>query len=70
MKTTKLPNGGYLYKYDNGDKVWYLNDNLHREDGPAMEFIDGHKSWWINDELMPCKAQEEFERLMKLKAFW
>ena len=23
--------------YDNGDKEWYLNGKLHREDGPAIE---------------------------------
>jgi hypothetical protein len=23
--------------YPNGTKEWYLNDKLHREDGPAIE---------------------------------
>ena len=26
---------------------WYLNGNLHREDGPAIEDHSGTKSWWI-----------------------
>jgi hypothetical protein len=34
----------------NGDKYWYLNDNLHREDGPAVEFADGDKFWYLNGE--------------------
>ena len=34
--------------YDSGDKSWYLNDKLHREDGPAFEGFDGHKEWWLN----------------------
>jgi hypothetical protein len=33
----------------NGTKRWYLNDVLHREDGPAVEYSDGYKkSWYIN----------------------
>jgi hypothetical protein len=31
-------------------RVEYLNEKgeLHREDGPACEYINGSKSWWIN----------------------
>ena len=35
---------------ENGDKFWYLNGQLHREDGPAREYADGSKSWWLNDQ--------------------
>lgn len=31
---------------DYGDKIYYLNDQIHREDGPACEFVEGYKSWW------------------------
>ena len=31
-----------------GDKFWYLNDELHREDGPAIEYASGDKSWYLN----------------------
>ena len=34
-----------------GVKRWYLNSELHREDGPACEYSDGSKGWYINDEL-------------------
>jgi hypothetical protein len=34
--------------FDNGSKVWYLNGQLHREDGPAVEDISGYKQWWLN----------------------
>jgi hypothetical protein len=37
--------------YSNGDKYWYLNDELHREDGPAIEDSDGDKSWYLNGKL-------------------
>ncbi len=36
--------------HENGDKFWYLNGQLHREDGPAREYADGSKSWWLNDQ--------------------
>ena len=31
-----------------GDKYWYLNGKLHREDGPAVEYVGGDKSWYLN----------------------
>jgi hypothetical protein len=34
-----------------GDKSWWLDDLLHREDGPAMEDVDGYKAWFINGKL-------------------
>ena len=35
-----------------GNKRWYLNGNLHREDGPAIvDMADGRKEWWINGNL-------------------
>ena len=32
---------------DYGNKFWYLNDKLHREDGPAVEDADGSKYWYL-----------------------
>jgi phage terminase Nu1 subunit (DNA packaging protein) len=41
----------YTVKVDeNGDKFWYFEDKLHREDGPAAEYADGDKAWYINGE--------------------
>jgi hypothetical protein len=31
-----------------GNKYWYLNDKLHREDGPAVEFKFGTNGWYLN----------------------
>jgi hypothetical protein len=33
---------------DDGSKFWYLNGNLHREDGPAAECANGSKFWYLN----------------------
>ncbi len=27
---------------------WLLNDEWHREDGPALEYTDGHNAWFLN----------------------
>ena len=32
----------------NGDKRWFLNGILHREDGPAVEYSNSDKEWWLN----------------------
>jgi hypothetical protein len=29
---------------------WYLNGELHREDGPAIEWKDGSKAWHLNGQ--------------------
>ena len=41
----------YTVKVDaNGNKEWYLNDKLHREDGPAVEQTNGIKMWYKNGQ--------------------
>jgi hypothetical protein len=61
---------GPAVEYANGSKFWFLNGKLHREDGPAYEYADGEKQWWYHGKQLDCNTQEEFERLMKLRAFW
>ena len=56
-------------QYEDGDMVWFLNESLHREDGPAIDWAD-QKFWYLNGEYIPCKTNKEFLKLMKLKAFW
>jgi len=40
----------YIVKvYPNGNRLWCNEKNqLHREDGPAVEFTSGTKEWFIN----------------------
>ena len=45
--------------YPNGDKSWYLNGKLHREDGPAIEWANGDKEWWLNGKEV---TEEEHKR--------
>ena len=49
---------------DNGTKAWYLNDKLHREDGPAIEYSNGNKFWYLNDKEL---TEEEFNNKTKTK---
>jgi hypothetical protein len=70
IKRTKLPNGGILSEWPDCTIIWTLNYKWHREDGPAAEYPNGKKYWWLNGQHIPCATQEEFERLMKLRAFW
>ena len=61
---------GPACEYHDGDKHWYLNGKYHREDGPAIEMANGNKYWYLNNKLINCSSQEQFEKLLKLKAFW
>ena len=36
---------------DDGTKRWYLNDKLHREDGPAIECAAGYTAWYLNGKI-------------------
>ena len=52
--------------------IRYYNDlnQYHREDGPAIEWANGTKWWYFRGEQIICKTNEEFLKLMKMKAFW
>jgi len=38
-------------KRANGDKYWWVNGELHRVGGPALERVDGDKAWYLNGKL-------------------
>jgi hypothetical protein len=37
-----------LHVHKDGTQVWYLDDRLHRTDGPARIYPSGTQSWWQN----------------------
>jgi len=41
----------YTVKVEGGDRFWYLNGQLHREDGPAVERANGSRSWYLNGKI-------------------
>ena len=57
--------------YAGGDKEWYLNGKLHREDGPAVEYSYGTKYWYLNgkevtkEEVMDPVEEMTIEEICK-----
>ena len=54
---------------------WNFKDETyiysHRIDGPANTYLDtNEKLQSYKGEFIECSSQEEFERIIKLKAFW
>lgn len=66
MKIYNKKEGGKTYqvKVEGGDKSWYLNGKLHREDGPAVEGANGYKAWYVNDTKL---TEKEWKSKVKLK---
>ena len=53
------------YKIDcTGPKVML---KLHCTTGPAIENPDGTFEWWVEGKQL---TEEEFKKVLKLKAFW
>jgi hypothetical protein len=43
----------YVIKIDFYKRIWYINGQFHREDGPAVELtMDDVKYWYINGKLI------------------
>lgn len=45
-----MKNGMHIDMY--GSKVWYQNDEISREDGPAIERANGDKEWHVNGKFI------------------
>jgi hypothetical protein len=54
--------------FDNGDKAWFFHGKLHRTDGPTIENNNGNNFWYLNDIQIHCKDNDEFLRIVKMKA--
>ena len=61
---------GPAVECDNGNKYWYKEGKCHRIDGPAVEFVDGYKLYYYLGKQIECNSNEEYFKLLKLKAFW
>ena len=60
---------GPAIEWASGCKGWLQHGKYHRLDGPAFESSEGC-TWWFMGEHIPCNSQEEFEQLLRLRAFW
>lgn len=43
-----LRDGELYLKICKGNKFWFKNDKIHREDGPAVEYANGYREWRLN----------------------
>ena len=41
---------GYEIEADEVLVTWFLNGQVHREDGPAVIWADGGQEWWLNGQ--------------------
>ena len=48
VMTIEFLDGSSFEVDPDGTKDWYLNEKLHRVDGPASEFEDGTKYWFLH----------------------
>ncbi len=53
-------------EYVSGDKWWYKNGKIYREDGPAIEFSDGRKFWFVGGEWCTKESYEEALKIWKI----
>jgi hypothetical protein len=74
MRIESLPNGGRKETTNAGTIIYELNNKLHREDGPAIEYdlIECDKVigdlWFLNGVEYFPKDNDEWLRWMKMKA--
>ena len=64
---------GPAIEYINGYKAWLKKGKFHRIDGPAILFINDKKSYfeyYYLGKQIKCNSDEEYFKLLKLKAFW
>jgi hypothetical protein len=48
----------------------YKNDAIHRDDGPAVEYVYSQiKEYWLDGEELPVNSDKEFEQYKRLVAF-
>lgn len=45
-----IQNQPWILENENGDRAYFLNDKLHRVNGPAVERKDGTALWFVNGQ--------------------
>jgi hypothetical protein len=70
-----MPSRVHFYPYNYYHTQWFDDDEqviyFHREDGPAvLAGPDNIPMWFLNGDRIPVNSQEEFERWIKMRAFW
>jgi len=50
-----------IAEFEDGDKHWFKNGNLHREDGPAVLWNDGAIEWWLDGICVWYSSRKKFD---------
>jgi len=61
---------GPACQYADGSEEWYLYGKRHRIDGPAITWTNGDKDWYYQGTWIKVDNQKDFEKYLRLKAFW
>jgi hypothetical protein len=64
---------GPAIEHYSGRREWIVNGKHHRVDGPAIEWADGisnSNEWYYHGKYIRCSTQIEFDRIIRMKAFW
>ena len=61
---------GPAWEIEGGGTRWYFYGKVHRSNGPAWTNQAGEKIWFWHGRRIDCQTQEEFERALRMKAFW
>jgi hypothetical protein len=58
-----------ILEWPDNTKIWMLNREHHRVDGPAIEWADGDKEWWLNGK-RHCKDGPAIEYADGRNQWW
>jgi hypothetical protein len=69
-KVFSLTNKGYeLTENKNGNKWWYLDGLLHREDGPAIDNSGHTKFWYLNGVRISLETESDDPKVKRLQEY-
>jgi hypothetical protein len=55
--------------WHDGDETWFTDGELHRIDGPAVDSTNvNRKKWYIKGSEINCNNNQEFLRIVNMKA--
>jgi len=61
---------GPAVELDNGDKEWWYQGKKIGSYTSFRQLGSSIEKWWYQGEYIKCSSQKEFEKYLKLKAFW
>ena len=47
-----------IVEFEDGEKIWFKDGNLHREDGPANIFSNAYERWLLDGKLVWGSTQK------------